>query len=57
MLNKTNDSGLTYPFSEPPAQCQTVEVASGILWLRLPLPFRLDHINIYLIEDGHGLSC
>jgi glyoxylase-like metal-dependent hydrolase (beta-lactamase superfamily II) len=30
------------------------EVAPGVQWLRVPLPFRLDHINIYLIEDGDG---
>jgi glyoxylase-like metal-dependent hydrolase (beta-lactamase superfamily II) len=27
------------------------QVAPGILWLRMPLPFALDHINLYLIED------
>lgn len=27
------------------------QVAPGILWLRMPLPFDLDHINLYLIED------
>lgn len=27
------------------------EVAPGILWLRMPLPFELDHINLYLIEE------
>lgn len=27
------------------------QVAPGILWLRMPLPFELDHINLYLIED------
>src|SRR5581483_9369678 len=32
----------------------TVEIAPGILWARIPLPFRLDHINVYLIEDGAG---
>jgi glyoxylase-like metal-dependent hydrolase (beta-lactamase superfamily II) len=31
-------------------------VAPGILWLRLALPFRLDHVNIYLIEDGDGYA-
>jgi glyoxylase-like metal-dependent hydrolase (beta-lactamase superfamily II) len=30
------------------------EVAPGILWLRMPLPFDLDHINLYLIEDGEN---
>jgi glyoxylase-like metal-dependent hydrolase (beta-lactamase superfamily II) len=31
-----------------------VEVAPGLLWARLPLPFRLDHVNIYFIEDEGG---
>ena len=31
---------------------ETVEVAPGILWARIPLPFRLNHINVYLIDDG-----
>ncbi len=33
-----------------------VAVAPGVLWLRLPLPFRLDHVNIYLLEDGPGYT-
>ena len=28
------------------------QVSPGILWLRMPLPFELDHINLYLIEDN-----
>jgi glyoxylase-like metal-dependent hydrolase (beta-lactamase superfamily II) len=39
---------------EPPRPGETVEIAPGILWARIPLPFRLDHINVYLIEDGAG---
>ena len=31
-----------------------VEIAPGIRWLRLALPFQLDHVNIYLIDDGDG---
>jgi glyoxylase-like metal-dependent hydrolase (beta-lactamase superfamily II) len=27
-------------------------VAEGIYWLRMPLPFDLDHINLYLLDDG-----
>ena len=46
--------GLTLPFAEPPEIGQVREVAPGILWTRIPLPFRLDHVNIYLIEDGDG---
>jgi len=32
----------------------TVEVAPGVRWLRMPLPFELDHINLWLLEDGEG---
>jgi glyoxylase-like metal-dependent hydrolase (beta-lactamase superfamily II) len=31
-----------------------IEVAPNILWLRLPLPYRLDHVNVYLLRNGHG---
>jgi glyoxylase-like metal-dependent hydrolase (beta-lactamase superfamily II) len=31
-------------------------VAPGIRWARLPLPFRLDHVNVYLIEDDGGVA-
>lgn len=31
-----------------------IEVMPGILWIRLALPFALNHINIYLIDDGKG---
>ncbi len=31
-----------------------IEVAPGILLLRLPLPFALDHINVYLLATDEG---
>ncbi|MEG2578157.1 MAG: preprotein translocase subunit YajC, partial [Glutamicibacter sp.] len=31
-----------------------VEVAPGVLWLRLPLPMTLNHINVYALADGDG---
>lgn len=45
---------LTYPFDELPPAGTTREVAPGIKWLQMPLPFALDHINLYLLEDGDG---
>jgi len=39
---------LDYPFAGPPGPGETIEVAPGILWLRMPLPFALDHINLWL---------
>ena len=53
-LNPSAPSALRYPQPEPPAFGETVEAAEGVLWTRLPLPFRLDHVNVYLIEDGAG---
>ncbi len=47
---------LLFPFPTLPALGQTIEVAHGILWVRFALPFRLDHVNIYLIEDGPGYA-
>lgn len=48
------DGPLRFPFAEPPAIGTLTEVAPGVLWTRVPLPFRLDHVNIYLIDDGDG---
>lgn len=53
-LKASEPTDLIYPFSEPPRIGEPIPVAPGILWLRIPLPFRLDHINVYLIEDGDG---
>lgn len=46
--------GIRHPFEAPPAEGQAVEVAPGVLWLRLPLPMALDHVNIYALEDAKG---
>lgn len=48
------DLDLMHPFAAPPGPGQTIEIAPGLLWARLPLPFRLDHVNIYLVEDRDG---
>lgn len=45
---------INFPFDTPPAEAESVEVAPGILWLRMPLPMKLDHVNIYALEDGDG---
>ena len=46
--------GLRYPWPHPPANGQVQTVAEGVLWLRMPLPFGLDHINLYLLRHGEG---
>jgi glyoxylase-like metal-dependent hydrolase (beta-lactamase superfamily II) len=46
------ESQLDYPFGEAlPAPGAVNEVAPGVSWLRMPLPFALDHINLWLLRD------
>jgi glyoxylase-like metal-dependent hydrolase (beta-lactamase superfamily II) len=45
---------LDHPWSEPPAPGGTIDVAPGVKWLRMPLPFQLNHINLWLVDDGAG---
>ena len=45
---------LHYPHPHPPVAGQLIEVAPGIHWLRMPLPFQLNHINLWLLRDGDG---
>ena len=53
-VNATIPQTLEFPFSAPPCGGATQEVAPGVLWLRMPLPFALDHINLWLLADGDG---
>jgi glyoxylase-like metal-dependent hydrolase (beta-lactamase superfamily II) len=45
---------LDYPFEQLPQRGHTIEVAPGVHWLRMPLPFALDHINLWALDDGEG---
>ncbi len=47
-------AGIRHPSPEPPAPGEAVEVAEGILWMRLPLPMKLDHVNVYALWDSDG---
>jgi len=43
---------LQYPFGDTlPAPATTLELAPGLRWIRMPLPFALDHINLWLLRD------
>jgi glyoxylase-like metal-dependent hydrolase (beta-lactamase superfamily II) len=50
----TATSELVFPHPEPPAAASWREVAPGVCWLRLPLPFALDHVNLWLLQDDEG---
>jgi glyoxylase-like metal-dependent hydrolase (beta-lactamase superfamily II) len=47
-------SSLDYPFADLPAPGTAMEVAPGVHWLRMPLPFQLNHINLWMVEEGDG---
>src|SRR5882672_8299618 len=44
-------SSLQYPFPDTPLAGSTLEVAAGVRWISMPLPFQLDHINLWWIAD------
>jgi len=50
----TAPDGLRYPFETTPKPDEAITLAPGLMWVRLALPFRLNHVNIYLIADGDG---
>jgi glyoxylase-like metal-dependent hydrolase (beta-lactamase superfamily II) len=43
-----------YLFEDVPAPGELREITAGVMWLRMPLPMALDHINLYLLEDEDG---
>jgi hypothetical protein len=46
------ENELRYPLGEQlPAVGTTLELAPGVRWLRMALPFALDHINLWLLRD------
>lgn len=46
------EAQLDYPYADAlPEPGRTLEVAPGVRWLRMGLPFALNHINLWLLED------
>ncbi|MFA5663038.1 MBL fold metallo-hydrolase [Castellaniella sp.] len=46
------EQALNYPWGDAlPASGETQAMAEGVHWLRMPLPFALDHINLWLLRD------
>ena len=45
---------LEFPWAAPPAPGEAIAVADGLLWIRMPLPFALDHINLWLARESDG---
>lgn len=51
---RADGSAMRLLFPQPPAAGGIREVAPGLLWLRMPMPLRLNHVNIWLLEESDG---
>ncbi len=47
---------LDYAFDSKPAHGEVTAIADGIDWLRMPLPFALEHINLWMLRDDDGFA-
>lgn len=47
---------MTYVLDDVPEPGSTLDIADGVRWLRMPLPFMLGHINLWLLQDGDALT-
>lgn len=52
--DRSSSELLEFPLTPPASDGSVVKVAEGVLWLRMPMPMALDHINVYLLEDNDG---
>ncbi len=49
------DNQVTFPHGDRvPGPGEAIAVAPGVWWIRMPLPFALDHINLWLLEESDG---
>ncbi|MEM6987790.1 MAG: MBL fold metallo-hydrolase [Pseudomonadota bacterium] len=55
MTDDQNAHAVSWLWDDKPVPGSVTEVVDGISLFRLPLPIRLNHINVYLIEDPNGL--
>ena len=52
----TIEPRLRFAVDTPHAAGTTFEIVPGLHWLRMPLPIDLNHINLWLLEDGDGFT-
>lgn len=53
-LPELPETGIRHPWETPPPEGEATKIAPGVLWMRLPLPMRLDHVNCYALRDDDG---
>lgn len=47
-------SELTFPIPPPQSETALIDITPGVKWLRMPMPYALDHVNIYLLRVERG---
>jgi len=47
---------IAYEFDIRPEYGDVTPVADGVDWLRMPLPFSLSHINLWILRDGARIA-
>ena len=45
---------LSFPFEKRPKKGISSRLQEGVFWIQMPLFFELDHINLWLLDDGDG---
>ncbi len=45
---------LTFPYPPPQEKAGLVDITPDIKWLRMPMPYALDHVNVYLLRVAGG---
>jgi glyoxylase-like metal-dependent hydrolase (beta-lactamase superfamily II) len=55
-MNAAMPPVLDYPYAGPPAPGEALAITPRLAWLRMPLPFALDHINLWLHDEGDGFT-
>ncbi len=54
-MANVHESALTFPWGDAlPKAGSLLELQPGLHWLRMQLPFALDHINLWLLRDKGG---
>jgi glyoxylase-like metal-dependent hydrolase (beta-lactamase superfamily II) len=56
MLAEEPTVGIQYAFDTRPQTGETMQIAPGLFWLRMHLPFSLAHINLWLLDEGTSWS-
>lgn len=54
MRGASEPTGLATPFPDPPEPGAAIAIDDRLLWMRLPVPMRPDHVNLYALRDDDG---